>query len=97
MSISSDRRQFLRFLAGSPLFAPAFAQPAANPKVDEILNVLELEEMARKALPSAHWGYMASGVDDDLTIRANREGFDRWLSPDGRDTHHTGSLRCFPR
>ena len=77
MSISSDRRQFLRFLAGSPLFTPAFAQPAANPKVDEILNVLELEEMARKALPSAHWGYMASGVDDDLTIRANREGFRR--------------------
>ena len=77
MSISSDRRRFLRFLAGSPLFASAFAQPAANPKVDEILNVLELEEMARKALPSAHWGYMASGVDDDLTIRANREGFRR--------------------
>ncbi len=28
----------------------------------------------RRALPQAHFGYMESGVDDDLTLRANREG-----------------------
>jgi 4-hydroxymandelate oxidase len=26
-------------------------------------------------VPPAHFGYMASGVDDDVTLRANREGF----------------------
>jgi len=29
----------------------------------------------RKNVPPAHFGYMASGVDDDVTLRANREGF----------------------
>jgi isopentenyl diphosphate isomerase/L-lactate dehydrogenase-like FMN-dependent dehydrogenase len=26
-------------------------------------------------LPPAHWGYLTTGVDDDLTLKANREGF----------------------
>jgi isopentenyl diphosphate isomerase/L-lactate dehydrogenase-like FMN-dependent dehydrogenase len=29
----------------------------------------------RQNVPPAHFGYMASGVDDDITLRANREGF----------------------
>ncbi len=36
---------------------------------------MDFEELAHKALPPAHWGYMASGVDDDLTLKANREAF----------------------
>ena len=36
---------------------------------------MDFEEAARKALPPAHWGYMTSGVDDDATLKANREGF----------------------
>ena len=39
---------------------------------------MDFEEAARKALPPAHWGYMATGVDDDLTLKANREGFRRY-------------------
>ena len=42
---------------------------------DEALNVMDFEEAARAALPGAHFGYMASGVDDDATLRANRAGF----------------------
>ena len=61
----SPRREFLRFLAASPL--------AALRGQETPLNVLEFEELARKALPPAHWGYMTTGVDDDLTVRANRE------------------------
>jgi len=34
--------------------------------------VFDFEAVARKNLPPAHWGYMASGVDDDATLRANR-------------------------
>lgn len=74
---SHARRQFLRFLAGSPLFArAAWSQSAsvlANPK--DALNVMEFEEAAHRALPPAHWGYMTSGVDDDGTLKMNREGF----------------------
>ena len=79
-----DRRRFLKFLAASPLAAlPAAAwqtQQGAgaaltNPK--DAFSVMDFEEVARRALPGAHFGYMASGVDDDLTLRANREGFQR--------------------
>jgi isopentenyl diphosphate isomerase/L-lactate dehydrogenase-like FMN-dependent dehydrogenase len=72
-----DRRAFLAFLAGSP-FAAAFGQAAdviQNPK--EALDILEFEQAARLKVGDGHWAYMASGVDDDSTIQANREGFRR--------------------
>jgi 4-hydroxymandelate oxidase len=37
--------------------------------------VLDFEETARRKVLPGHWAYMASGVDDDATLRANREGF----------------------
>jgi isopentenyl diphosphate isomerase/L-lactate dehydrogenase-like FMN-dependent dehydrogenase len=77
---SSDRRRFLQFLAASPLLAGGVwsqSAPALDP-VSDVLSLMDFEEMARKALPPAHWGYMASGVDDDRTISANREGFTRF-------------------
>jgi isopentenyl diphosphate isomerase/L-lactate dehydrogenase-like FMN-dependent dehydrogenase len=52
--------------------APLIASPA------EALNVFDFEAVARRKLPPAHWGYMATGSDDDGTIRANREGFNRY-------------------
>ena len=78
------RRAFLRMLAASPLFA-------AMPNLDwqslqdyvisdpsEAINVLDFEAAARKALPPAHWGYLTTGVDDDATLKANREGFSHY-------------------
>ena len=44
-----------------------------NPK--EAINVFDFEPVARKNVPPAHFGYMASGIDDEVTLRANREGF----------------------
>jgi 4-hydroxymandelate oxidase len=38
---------------------------------------MDFEPGARKALPPAHFGCMATGVDDDATVRANREAFSR--------------------
>src|SRR5262249_57465981 len=38
----------------------------------------DFESVARQKLPPAHFGYMATGVDDDATLRANREGFSRF-------------------
>jgi len=42
---------------------------------DQALEVMDFEAAARKALPPAHFGYLATGVDDDGTVRANREGY----------------------
>lgn len=79
-SPTAHRRRFLRFLAASPLFAEAWAQqtwPVITSAKDAV-DVTDFEEAARKVLPPAHWGYMASGVDDDFTQKMNREGFKRF-------------------
>ena len=44
----------------------------------EALNVFDFEPVARKNIPVAHWGYLMTGSDDDGTIRANRDGFNRY-------------------
>src|SRR6201984_1621510 len=41
----------------------------------EALNVFDFEEAAHRKVQPGHWAYMASGVDDDATLRANREVF----------------------
>jgi len=77
---SADRRLFLQFLAASPLLAAsAWAQQSASPAgAADILTIMDFEEAARRVLSPAHWGYMASGVDDDATLKRNREGFTRF-------------------
>src|SRR3954452_11857613 len=45
----------------------------ASPK--DAINVFDFEPVMHKNVPSAHFGYMASGIDDEVTLRANREGF----------------------
>jgi 4-hydroxymandelate oxidase len=42
----------------------------------EALDVFDFEEAARRKVNPGHWWYMASGVDDDGTIRANRAAFE---------------------
>jgi 4-hydroxymandelate oxidase len=41
----------------------------------EAINVFDFEPVMRHNVPPAHFGYMASGIDDEVTLRANREGF----------------------
>lgn len=76
-----SRRRLLRYLAASPLALPfvseLLAEGAPIQAAHEALSVFDFEEAARRALPPAHWGYLATGVDDDRTVRANREAFDR--------------------
>src|SRR6516162_5323509 len=45
----------------------------SDPK--EALDVFDFEPVARKNVPPAHFGYMVTGIDDEVTLRANREGF----------------------
>jgi isopentenyl diphosphate isomerase/L-lactate dehydrogenase-like FMN-dependent dehydrogenase len=49
------------------------ADPIKSPK--DAINVFDFEPAAFKNVPPAHFGYMASGLDDEVTLRANREGF----------------------
>ena len=44
----------------------------------QALNVFDFEPVMRRNTPPAHFGYMASGVDDEVTLRANREGFQKF-------------------
>ena len=41
----------------------------------DAINVFDFEPVCRANVPPAHFGYMASGVDDEVTLRANREDF----------------------
>jgi 4-hydroxymandelate oxidase len=55
------------------IWAPAGGDLISDPK--QAINVFDFEPVARKNEPPAHFGYMASGLDDEVTLRANREGF----------------------
>jgi 4-hydroxymandelate oxidase len=72
----TSRREFLRFLAASPLLAMQDEFVISGP--EQAINVLDFEAAAKKALPPAHWGYLSTGVDDDATLKANREGFSHY-------------------
>ena len=79
------RRAILKFVASSPYLAalggvrvlaqraPEIAEVMSDPK--EALSVLDFEEVARRKVSSTHFAFVASGVDDDATVRANREGY----------------------
>src|SRR5580693_1900994 len=41
----------------------------------EAINVFDFEPVMHKNVAPGHFGYMASGIDDEVTLRANREGF----------------------
>jgi len=45
----------------------------ASPR--EALSVFDFEPVMHEKVPPAHFGYMATGIDDEVTLRANREGF----------------------
>lgn len=86
----ASRREFFRFLAASPFVAgsaidspqqplgPLQQSDGAISSPKDAMNVFAFETIAREKLPPAHWGYLATGVDDDGTLRANREGFNRF-------------------
>jgi 4-hydroxymandelate oxidase len=90
-STLTARREFLKFLAASPyvaalggtaaflersmLAAPAQRGMDALSDPAEAITVFDFEEAAHRNISQAHWAYMASGVDDDGTLRANRAAF----------------------
>ncbi len=52
--------------------------PAAPATAADALDVFDLEAVAQRVVPPAHWGYLQSGVDGDLTLHANEGAFARY-------------------
>ncbi len=50
----------------------------------DALDVFDMRVTAQRTLPPAHYGYIATGVDGDVTLRANRSGFAHWDIRDKR-------------
>jgi isopentenyl diphosphate isomerase/L-lactate dehydrogenase-like FMN-dependent dehydrogenase len=89
--IFACRRRLLAFLAGSPLLRSAalgtfsldaLAQIAEDrdylaPSPELAANVFDMENLARQNISRAHWTYISQGVDDELTLRANHEAYQR--------------------
>src|SRR5215467_10855470 len=88
-----QRRRLLQWLAASPLlpYADAFAAPDIPSKLAELeaaadliakpedaINVFDFEPVFRKNVPPAHAGYMYSGIDAEVTLKANRAAFDKY-------------------
>ena len=81
---TQSRRDFLRFLAASPL---AGALPGIRDSfgadvvstADDALDIFDLEATASANIPTAHWGYLSTGVNDDATLHANREAFRKYF------------------
>src|SRR6188474_868373 len=61
-------------ITAAPQIAWAEAETAPS-ALDQMLNVMDFEPVARAAIPPAHWGYIATGVDDDRTVAINHEAF----------------------
>jgi (S)-2-hydroxy-acid oxidase len=85
-SPSRTRRQLLGSLGLAPAllgmprfgFGVASADPVADAAVvnaNQVLSVADFEALARAKLPPAHFGYVATGVDDDRTVSLNHEAY----------------------
>jgi isopentenyl diphosphate isomerase/L-lactate dehydrogenase-like FMN-dependent dehydrogenase len=84
-AVGVDRSALTRLLLGSnreQRRALSLLQQATQEELisspREALDVFDFEPVAHKKLPPAHWGYLATGTDDDATIRANRDGYSRF-------------------
>jgi isopentenyl diphosphate isomerase/L-lactate dehydrogenase-like FMN-dependent dehydrogenase len=102
------RRKFLNFLAASPLLAATSAGrllASESPDDDlsllpdylikspeEALDVFDFHRVARQVLPTAHYGYLATGTGGNETLRANRKAFENVYLRAMRmvDTSHVG-------
>jgi isopentenyl diphosphate isomerase/L-lactate dehydrogenase-like FMN-dependent dehydrogenase len=84
--VKSTRRAFLRFLAGSPLLLSELTRGQSAPEVPverieaaaQAVDVFDLRTVAEHKLSPAHYTFLAMGVDDEFTLRANREAFAKW-------------------
>src|SRR3989454_6858746 len=79
MTRRAAARKLSVFFAGSPLLRGQDAPWIANrlPAMEELNNVMEFEPIARTRMLKTAYDYIAGGVDDEWTLRRNRQGFER--------------------
>ncbi|MBL8175584.1 MAG: alpha-hydroxy-acid oxidizing protein [Bryobacterales bacterium] len=82
--MNNTRRQafhkLLSFFAASPLLRAQKDldyKPEHLPGLDQLVNIFEFEPLCRYRIPKENYDYIAGGVDNEWTLRRNREAFDR--------------------
>jgi 4-hydroxymandelate oxidase len=58
---------------------PQNQRPIPDSIPDFVINLFDYEREAEQRIPPAHWGYIAGGANDEVTVGANRAAFDRIL------------------
>jgi 4-hydroxymandelate oxidase len=89
--VSVSRRAVLGGLASLPVWmsrsaaaqevppSRAFLRPLPPvTAASQVLNVMQFEALAKEALPPAHFGYIATGNDDDLTVVRNHDAYSHY-------------------
>jgi isopentenyl diphosphate isomerase/L-lactate dehydrogenase-like FMN-dependent dehydrogenase len=71
-----NRRHALRALTGFAASSPLFSQDAAG--LMDPVNIHEFEAIAKRKLHKLAYDFIAGGVEDELTLRANREALKHW-------------------
>jgi 4-hydroxymandelate oxidase len=54
------------------------AAPAGSPLAGRFPTLTEIRAAAQAALPPDVWDFLAGGAGHEVTLRANRDAFDRW-------------------
>ena len=71
-----NRREAFRLVIGFAAGSPLLAQSAEDDLMGPI-NVHEFEALAQKKLDKLAYDFIAGGVEDELTLQANREAYRR--------------------
>lgn len=58
--------------------SPLFPQQSSEDGLLGPVNVHEFEELAKRKLHKLAYDFIAGGVEDELTLRANREAYQHW-------------------
>jgi isopentenyl diphosphate isomerase/L-lactate dehydrogenase-like FMN-dependent dehydrogenase len=85
LSPVTARRDFLRFIASSPLWGSALPwscvlqgdHDTVLESDDDAVNVFSFEEVAGQRLSADAWAFLRGGADDEYTLQANREAYRR--------------------
>ncbi|MBK9167223.1 MAG: alpha-hydroxy-acid oxidizing protein [Bryobacterales bacterium] len=75
---------FFGMVAGSPLLPrevrAQIDQPYQHgyiPPLEDLVNIFEFDPICRMRLPKQNYDYIATGVDNEWSLRRNREAFDK--------------------
>jgi isopentenyl diphosphate isomerase/L-lactate dehydrogenase-like FMN-dependent dehydrogenase len=62
----------------TPAAAGTPSLPRGLKSAADALDVFDMERAARRLVPRAHWGYLQSGVDGNVTRDANSRAYSKW-------------------